>query len=118
MEGGDQGVVARVGVGVDGLQAAGAVDVGYCGDQGALGLADLVDLHHERHVAVLLEPFAHGALQHGGGEGAEGLAALDLQVQDVFHVGTARVADDGAVAQGARAPFHAALEPADAVPST
>ena len=52
----DQLPVARVGLAIDGLQPARAVDVGDGRDQPALLLADLEDLHHERHVAVLLEP--------------------------------------------------------------
>ena len=49
----------------------------------------------------------------GRKERNERTGALDLEVQDVFHVGAARVADDAAIAQRARAPLHAALEPAD-----
>src|SRR5207244_4500451 len=43
----------------------------------------------------------------------EGLAALDLDVEDVAHVVSARVGQDRAIAQGPRAPFAAALIPAD-----
>ena len=81
--------------------------------RGALVLADLVDLEHERHVVVGLEPVGDALAQDRGREGAERLAALDLVVEDVLHVGPARVAQDRAVAERARAPLHATLEPAD-----
>ena len=54
-----------------------------------------------------------GLAQDRGRERAEGLAPLDLAVEDVLHVGAARVAEDRAVAERARPPLHAALEPAD-----
>ena len=79
----------------------------------APGFADLEDFHHERHVVFLLEPLADVFAQDARGEGAEAFASFYLQVENVLHVRAARVAEDGAVAEGARTPFHAALEPAD-----
>ena len=55
-KGRDELPVSRVCLPVDGLQAARAVDMRDCGDERSLLLADLINLHHERHVAVLLEP--------------------------------------------------------------
>jgi hypothetical protein len=82
----------------------------------ALLRANRVDLHHERHVAVELEPFRNGFAQDRRRERTERLAPLDLEVQDVLHVWPARVADDRAVAERARPPFHPSLEPADDQP--
>ncbi len=86
------------------------------GHESALVGAHLEDLHHERHVIVLLEPFGDVLAQDARRERPERFAALDLEVEDVLHVGPARVAEDGAVAERARPPFHAALEPADDAP--
>ena len=41
------------------------------------------------------------------------LTVFDAAVEDVLHVGAARVGQDAAVAEGARAELHAALEPAE-----
>ena len=83
------------------------------GDLLALLRLDLEDLHHERHVVVGLEPVLHRVAQDGGRERPEGFAALDLEVEDILHVGAARIAQDRTVAKRARPPLHAALEPAD-----
>ena len=56
---------------------------------------------------------ATASSQDRGREGAERFAPLDLGVEDGLHVGAARIADDRAVAERARAPLHAALKPAD-----
>jgi hypothetical protein len=47
------------------------------------------------------------------GEGAEPLTVLDAGVEDVLHPGKTGVSEDRSVAERPRAPFHAALEPAD-----
>src|SRR5437899_2707794 len=44
-------------------------------------------------------------------EGTEGLAVLYPTVQEILHVGPARIHDDTAVAQSPRPPFHSSLEP-------
>ena len=36
---------------------------------------------------------------------------LDAGIENVFHVGTTWVRDDGAIAERARSPFHASLKP-------
>src|SRR5687768_3034086 len=46
-EGGDEAVVARVDAGFDGLEAAGAVDVGDGGDDAPFFGEDVVDFEHE-----------------------------------------------------------------------
>ena len=40
-------------------------------------------------------------------------AVLDAGVQDFLHVGQAGVSHDGAIAESARSPLHAALKPSD-----
>ena len=52
-------------------------------------------------------------LEHAGRERAVGLAVLDPLVEDVLHVGAARIGDDRPVAERARAELHPPLEPAD-----
>ncbi len=51
--------------------------------------------------------------QHARREGTEALAELDLQVHHRLHLRRARVAEDAAAAERARAELHPALEPAD-----
>jgi hypothetical protein len=51
--------------------------------------------------------------QDRGREGAERLAVLHLGVEDVLGIGGARIGDDRAVAERARAELGAALHPAD-----
>ena len=50
-----------------------------------------------------------------GANGPEALAELDLHVERVAHLRVARVGQDAAAAERARAELHAALEPADHV---
>ena len=87
--------------------------MGHRRDLLALLRSDAEDLHHEGHVVVGLEPLRHRIAQDRRCERPEGLAALDLEIEDVLRVGAARVAQDRTVAEGARAPFETALEPAD-----
>ena len=112
----DQPVVKRIGAGADRLQPSRSVHVCHRRDLRAPFLANLVDLHHERHLVVGLEPVRDGLAQHRRRERPKGLAPLDLRIQDVFHVRTPRVADDAAVAERAWSPFHAPLEPANHLP--
>ena len=77
--------------------------------------ARLVDEHHERRRVVLLEPLAGRLGEDRRRERAERLAVLDPRVEDVLHVVPARVGDDRAVAERARAELHPPLEPADDV---
>ncbi len=51
--------------------------------------------------------------EDGRREGPEPLAVLDACVEHSLHVGQAGMRDDGAIAEGARAPLHAPLKPAD-----
>ena len=58
----------------------------------------------------------HSATASSSTEGANGRndsRRLILALRMRLHVGAARIADDRAVAERARAPFHAALKPAD-----
>src|SRR3954453_6013141 len=83
------------------------------GNLGAFLFANLVDLQHEGDVVVGFEPGADSLAQHGRREWTERFAALDLLVEDVFHIRPTWITDDGAIPKGARAPFHASLKPAD-----
>ena len=87
----------------------------------ALGFLDGNDKKHEAGRVVLLRvlelvKFFDPLDQDGRREGAIGLPELDLGVDDVLHVGAARVGQDAPVAQRARSPFEAALGPADHLP--
>ena len=78
-----------------------------------LFFANLEDLHHEGDVVVLFEPFGDMLLEHGRRKGPKRFAPLDLAIQNVLHVRAARIAEDRAVAERARTPFHPPLKPAD-----
>src|SRR5262245_37614731 len=95
----DQSMISRVGAPIDRLQPTRSVDMSDSGDQWPLVLADLEDLHHEGNVIVLLEPIRHCLFEHRGRERTEGFPSLDLSVQNGFHVRSARIADNGAVAE-------------------
>src|SRR5271170_49533 len=60
----------------------------------------------------LREVVAGSFLEDGGRKGAKRFAAFDLEVEDVAHLFAARVAEDAAIAERARPPFHPSLEPA------
>src|SRR6476646_45730 len=90
--------------------------MGHCGDQVALFRADRVDLHHEWHIAIELEPLGDRLAENGRRERPKRLPALDLEVEDLLHVRAARVAQNRAVAERPRAPLHASLEPPDYLP--
>src|SRR5689334_20570506 len=87
--------------------------MGHGRNLGSFVSTDLKHLHHERDVVLLLKPFADGLLQHGWREWAEGLAAFYLFIKDGFHISPARIAEDRAVTERARSPFHAPLKPTD-----
>ena len=67
---------------------------------------------HVGTVAIEVEPRRDVLPRHARREGAEGLAALDLEVERLLHGRRAGVGQDGAVAEGAWAELHPALEPA------
>src|SRR5581483_9231379 len=97
----------------DGLQSAGAVDVGDRGDRRAALRPDREDLQHERNIVVLLKPVGDRFPQDRWRERPERFAALYLQVENILHVGATRIAQDRSVAKRPRPPFHPALKPAD-----
>src|SRR5262245_30253251 len=129
----DQRVVLRIGLLVHRLHARRVVDVRHRRDRGArhvelldaeqrlllLGHRDalvLGDVRHQQHVralAVELEILRDVFRQHRGRERPERLAVLDLEVERLLHARRARVAEDRARAERARAELHAALEPAE-----
>ena len=74
----------------------------------------------EQHVRRLdagfdVEVLAGLVVEHRRRERSERLAVLDLEVHDRLHRGRARVADDRAVAERARAELHAPLQESDDV---
>src|SRR6185312_3484689 len=64
-------------------------------------------------IGVELEVVAALFAQDARGERTEGLAELDLEVHRRLHRRRARVAEDAARPERARAELHAPLEPAD-----
>ena len=71
---------------------------------------------HEQHVGAVgveIEPARDVFAEHGRREGPEGLTIFHLQVQQGLHGRRARIAEDRARSEGARAELHASLEPAD-----
>ena len=95
------------------MDSAGAVDVSGGGDEVHLVR---VDARRESHKGVGLgdlEELLRALQQHDGGERTEGLAVLDLGVDEILDLVVSRVRQDGAVAQRARTHLGAALEPAD-----
>ena len=80
--------------------------------------AAVLHVGHKQHVWTVLVEFevvSHVLAEHGGREGPEALAILDLEIQRLLHFGIAGIAEDGACAKRARPELHAALEPADGV---
>ena len=77
---------------------------------------NLIDLHHEWHVAIFFKPFGNMFFLNGRCKRAEAFTSFDLRIQDVLHVRAARITDNRAIAERARAPFEPALEPADNIP--
>src|SRR6266852_2601382 len=61
----------------------------------------------------LFEPHARRLLQNGRGEWPEDFAVLDPAIENLLHLRAARIGDDAAISERARAPFRAALEPAE-----
>ena len=57
--------------------------------------------------------FAGGLFEDRRREGAKDFAVLDAAIQNVLHLRAARIGQNAAIAERARAPFGAALKPAD-----
>ena len=72
---------------------------------------------HEGRVFVALEDLASPLGEHDRRERPEGLPVLDPRVEHILHLGLARVGEDAAIAERARAELGAALKPADDLPS-
>ena len=83
------------------------------GDESAFCFAHLKDLHHKGNVILLFEPFSDRFAQNRRCEGTKRFAVFNFGVQNLFHVGATRVAQNGTIPERARAPFHSPLEPAD-----
>ena len=65
---------------------------------------------------IVLEIFVLRFGENRRREGAKPFAMLDAGVEHIFHVGQAGMRHDRTIAERARSPFHAALEPSDHVP--
>src|ERR1041385_1979520 len=98
---------------MDRLQSTGTIDVGYSRNHPSLGFADLEHLHHERNVIIFLEPFRDMLSQDRWGKRAKGFAAFYLGIQNVAHVGPARIAQNRSIAERSWSPLHPPLEPSD-----
>ena len=114
---------ARIGLGMDGLDARRIVDVGHGGIFGARHielfdaeqrlfrgghrpLAALHDIGHEQHVrtvVVEIEPFGGVAAQHRGCKWPERFPVLDLEIERRLHVARPSVRDDRTITERARA---------------
>ena len=112
-EGANKFPVQRVRRAADGLQARGSVHMRGRGDHGAFFRTHVVSESHERRRMSFLEKLAGGFLENGGREGTESFAMFDAAIQHVFHFGAARIGENAALAKRARAPFDAALKPAE-----
>ena len=80
---------------------------------GGLVATIVADLGHLKHVGrrtIDLEEIADALFHAGWRERPERFAVLDFKIQHRLHLGGSGVANDGAVAQGAGAKFHPALE--------
>src|SRR5579864_1963337 len=82
-------------------------------NQASLCLPNLEHLHHEGNRVVLFEPICYRLVEHGGRERTKGLSPLYLGIEDNLHICPPWVADDRAITERPRSPFHPALEPAD-----
>ena len=70
------------------------------------------DQQHVGAVAIQLEPFRDVLAQHRRSERPEGLAELDLEIEQGLGFGRARIGEDGTPAERSRPEFHSALKPA------
>src|SRR4051812_14376635 len=127
----EQLVETRVGFLVHGLHARRVIDVRHrrnrrarnvelldaeellllFGHGDAVLVADIGDQQHVGALAVDAEVLRRVFRQHRGREWTEGLAVLHLQVELLLHAGRARITEDRAGAECARAELHASLEP-------
>src|SRR5688572_327058 len=125
----------RVSVFVDGLDSRGVIHVSYRRQFRSLELELLYteklllfrgkreaqflpDGRHDEHVwarSLLLEVVPDLLGQHRRSKRAKRLPIFDLQVHDGLHLRAARIADDRAPPQRARAELHATLKPSDHV---
>src|SRR5262245_26142748 len=76
----------------------------------------LGNISHQQHVRtgfIELKPISYILVEHRGCKGTERLAVLNLEVKPLLHVGSARIAEDGAGSERPRAKFHPSLKPTD-----
>ncbi len=79
-------------------------------------LAHEADQQHARAVRIQLEPVGEVLAQYCGGEGAEALAELHLEIELLLHCRRARVGEDRTRAERARPELHPSLVPAECLP--
>ena len=68
---------------------------------------------HERQILLAFEDLRRALREDDRRERPESLAMLDPVVEDVLHLGLARIGEDAAVAERARPEFGSALKPAE-----
>ena len=99
----------------DGLNAGGPIHVRDGRQSSAMLGSDIHGRDHVRKFSAVrdVEPFIDFSQGDRGRERTEGFAHFDHRVDAIAHFGMARVGQDAAMPQGARAEFHAAAIPAD-----
>src|SRR5947209_209487 len=73
---------------------------------------NLVNMKHEGRWATIFKIFVLSFYKDRRRKGTKPFAMFDAGVQDILHVGQARVSYNGPVPQCARAPLHPSLKPA------
>ena len=85
------------------------------GNLRSLFFPNLEDLHHKGDGVVLFEPPADRFGEHRWGKRTKRFTPFDLGVENSFHIRAPGIAKNRAVAECARSPFGAAIEPAEHV---
>src|SRR5215475_5200996 len=94
----DQIPISRIGRAADGLRARSVVDVNDAGDALALTFGHSEDGHHKRVAAADAEYLRAGFFQHRRRQRPEPFAQLNLLVEQLAHIGAARVSEEAAIA--------------------
>src|ERR1035441_10036149 len=83
---------------------------------GLLVFLDLIDHKHRRRPMGLLKVVSDTLFKDRRSKGTEWFAFLNTSIQDVLHLGAARVDDDAAIAESPWPKLHPALEPTHDLP--
>src|SRR5947208_6397307 len=113
LEGLDETPVPRIRTAADRLKPSRAVDVCDGGHHASFVGPNWINLQHEWIGDSADEVLVQRLLRDRRCKRTEPLAKLDAGVDDLTHIRSPRVGDDAAIAECARAPFHASLKPAD-----